>query len=69
MNDFESPTVNEITVFALGKLRVLLNQCTKDQQFFFNRMYGSIEAVPEGKINRVIRQCERTIKMNRKKGI
>ncbi len=44
----------------------LLNQCTENQQAFFNRMYGSRDTISKEKIDWAIQQCERTIKENKK---
>ena len=45
----------------------LYNKCTPEQQSVFNRMYVSIAAIPDGKIDWAIQQCERTIAENKNK--
>lgn len=45
-------------------LKDLLSQCTDAQVNFFNRMYKSIEEIPENKISWAMKQCERTININ-----
>ncbi|MFA5174745.1 MAG: hypothetical protein WC438_06185 [Candidatus Pacearchaeota archaeon] len=45
----------------------LLSQCKKEQVDFFNRMYKSVEEIPDEKIDRAIDQCKRTIDKNAKK--
>ena len=49
------------------QLHNLLDQCTKEQQAFFDRMYGSRDTIPEEKIDWAIQQCERTITKNETK--
>ena len=60
-----SKTLNEIKDFKKEKLIELLNQCTKKQQTFFDRMYGSRDTIPEEKIDWAIQQCEKTIENNK----
>ena len=48
-------------------LRELYNQCTDRQQSLFNRMYNSVDEVPEDRLNWAIKQCENTIKNNNTK--
>ena len=45
-------------------LRNLLSQCTNAQVNIFNRMYKSVEEIPEEKISWAFKQCERTINQN-----
>ena len=61
-----SETFDKIEAFKREKLIELLNQCTEKQQAFFDRMYGSRDTIPSGKINWAIEQCERTIANNKK---
>ncbi len=42
----------------------ILVQCTEEQKKFFNRMYGSIETIPEDKMKHAYSQCERTLLKN-----
>ena len=62
----KSPTLKSIEEFRLRALRELLNQCTKEQQAFFKRMYpyDSLEEMPLAKLEYGIEQCEATIKKN-----
>ena len=62
-----SKTLKEIENFKRQKLKELYNMCTIPQQKFFNKMYGSLDDVPEENINWAIQQCERTIEKNKKK--
>ncbi len=45
-------------------LKNLLLQCTEKQINIFNRMYKSVEEIPEEKISWAMKQCERTINKN-----
>ena len=45
-------------------LKGLLLQCTEKQINMFNRMYKSVEEIPEENISWVMKQCERTINKN-----
>ena len=45
----------------------LLSMVTQPQRDFFNRLYGSVENVPDEKIDNAIDQIERTIAKNDKK--
>ncbi len=60
MKDFDKKVEN----FKRGILRDLLIQCTEKQQFFFARLYKSVEEIPEARIPRAIQQVEATIKEN-----
>lgn len=48
------------------KLTNLYYQLTDGQKAFFNRMYKSIDEIPDEKIEWGIKQCERTLENNRK---
>lgn len=54
----------EITAFRNELLDKLYWQLTIEQQQFFNRMYGSLNSIPEEKKNWAIQQCKRTIAKN-----
>ena len=56
-----SPTLKHINDYRKDQLRKLLSQCTSEQQAFFDRMYVSIDVIPDEKIDWAIKQCERTI--------
>ena len=60
---------NRLEEIGREKLRELLAQCTEEQVALFNRMYRSVDAIPLGKINWAIRQCERTIEKNKDGGM
>lgn len=60
-----SESLKRIKKFKKKILRELYDQCTEGQQDLFNRMYGSIQVIPEEKVELAILQCERTIKKNR----
>jgi len=47
----------------------LYNQCTPEQQNLFNRMYVSIDKIPDKKIDWAIQQCENTVAKNKIKGM
>jgi len=61
-----SKTLDDIKIYRHDMLRNLLSQCTESQINLFNRMYGSIDTIPDEKINWAIQQCERTIEKNNK---
>jgi hypothetical protein len=44
------------------KLKELLAQCTNKQVNLFNRMYGSVDAIPKDKLDWAIIQCLNTLK-------
>lgn len=54
----------EMDDFARQQLQKLYDQCTPEQQAFFNRMYKSVQEIPLNKINWAAQQCERTIAKN-----
>ena len=49
------------------ELRKVLNQCYPDQIKLFNRMYGSIDKIPESKMDWAYQQCTRTLEKNKSK--
>ncbi|KKL61132.1 hypothetical protein LCGC14_2198350 [marine sediment metagenome] len=51
--------------FKREMIRERLEQCTEGQVDMFNRMYGSIEAVPESKMRHAYFQCVETIEGNK----
>lgn len=55
----------QTTEFKREKIRELLNQCTEAQIGMFNRMYGSIDTIPNEKMDRAYDQCLRTIEKNK----
>ena len=63
-----SKTLDDIAAhnaaYKKAQLHGLLDQCTKEQQAFFDRMYGSRDTIPDEKIDWAIQQCERTIAKN-----
>lgn len=60
MNEFDNKTKE----YKRELIRDILVQCTEKQQEFFNRMYGSIETIPEDKMRHAYSQCERTLLKN-----
>jgi len=62
-----SEALDDIKDYRKTVLTELLGQCTPKQQDLFNRMYGSLEAIPEEKIDWAIQQCERTVEKNNTK--
>jgi hypothetical protein len=48
-------------------LREALEQCTEAQRAFFNRMYVSIDEIPDEKMDWAYEQCLRTIEQNKAK--
>lgn len=60
----KSPGVKRLRKNKSDFLKELLCQCTEKQKLLFNRMYGSVDTVPEEKIEWAIVQCENTIKEN-----
>jgi hypothetical protein len=61
-----SETLEKLKRQRRSALRDLLYQCTEDQIALFNRMYISVEMIPDEKIDWAIQQCERTIAKNNK---
>ena len=61
-----SETLDRIAKFKHDELRKLLSQCLAGEIELFNRMYGSIDDIPEEKINWAIEQCERAIDRRKK---
>lgn len=61
MSDFDK----KVEQFKRDELRKLYLQCTKKQQKFFNRLWKSIDEIPEDKIHIGISQLERTIEINK----
>lgn len=59
-----SEALTKIEEYRKQILVELYNKCTKEQQELFNRMYVSVDDIPESKINWAIQQCERTILKN-----
>lgn len=53
--------------FRRQTLADLYNQLTPAQQNLFNRMYVSIDEIPDNKINWAIQQCAKTIDKNKNK--
>ena len=56
-NEFDE----KVKEFKRDLVRGLLNQCTEKQKAFFNRMYKSIENIPEEKMRNAYDQCRRTL--------
>jgi hypothetical protein len=51
--------------FKKELIRELLSRCTNEQVDFFNRMYGSIDDIPEEKMRHAYSQCKTTVHKNR----
>ena len=58
---------DKFTEIKREELRKVLEQCSPEQIKLFNRMYGSIEKIPESKMDWAYQQCERTLAKNKKK--
>ena len=59
---------SKIDNFTRAEILKLLNQCTKEQQNLFNRIYPEgISKIKSEKLNNAIRLCERTIVKNKEK--
>ena len=58
-------TLDRIMAFKKAQLHRLLDQCTKEQEAKFDRMYGSRDTIPEDRVDWAIHQCERTVEMNK----
>jgi hypothetical protein len=63
----KSEALKRIDDFRRQTLIDLYNRCTQEQQNLFNRMYVSVETIPDEKIDWAIQQCERTIAENEAK--
>lgn len=58
---------NKIKTLKYKEMKKLYKKCNKSQQTLFNRMYISIDEIPESKIDWAIVQLERTIDENKRK--
>jgi hypothetical protein len=47
--------------FKREQLRELLKQCTEEEVAIFNRIYKSVEEIPESKMDDVYQQCLNSI--------
>ena len=56
----------KVEEFKRNELRKLYVQLTEKQQKFFNRLWGSVDKIPEDKIHIGVSQCEKTIVKNNK---
>lgn len=57
----------QVADYKRNMLRELLDQCTEKQIDFFNRMYGSVDLIPEDKMKRAYEQCKDTLIKNKKR--
>jgi hypothetical protein len=64
-----SDALKKIEDFRKRALIDLYDQCIPEQQNMFNRMYGSIDTIPNEKIDWAIQQCERTIAKNKTRSL
>jgi hypothetical protein len=62
-----SDGLDRIDKFKRNLLKELLSKCTEPQINLFNRMYKSIEEIPDENIPWAIQQIERTIIKNEAK--
>jgi hypothetical protein len=60
----KSKALARVTEFKRQMMRDFLAQCTEAQVDLFNRMYGSVDKIPEDKMDWAIQQCERTVAKN-----
>jgi len=67
MSVTKSESLAQIEDYRRQILKDLYVQCNEAQQSLFNRMYGSVEIIPDEKIDWAIQQCERTIAKNQAK--
>ena len=58
-------TLDRIAAFKKAQLHGLLDQCTKEQEAKFDRMYGSRDTISEDRVDWAIHQCKRTVEMNK----
>ncbi len=68
-NEFDTKTKEMKDNFIGSKrnlIRDLLNQCTEGQRELFNRMYQSIEELPEEKMRWAYHQVKSTVEKNNK---
>jgi len=56
-----SRALKEIENYKRNKMRDMLSQCSKDQIDIFNRMYTSVDDIPESKMDWAFQQIERTL--------
>jgi len=55
----------KVLEFKRGLVEELLDQCTKDQKEFFNRLYGGIDKLKEDSMSTAYDQCKRTLEKNK----
>ena len=60
----KSKALARVIEFKRQMMRDFLAQCTGAQVDLFNRMYGSVDKIPENKMDWAIQQCERTVEKN-----
>jgi hypothetical protein len=53
----------DVVEFLRDKIRNGLSQCTPEQRALFNKMYKSVEEVPDDLLEWALSQVERTIKL------
>ena len=66
MNDITKKFDSTVAEVKREMIRELLGQCTEDQVGIFNRIYGSIDVIPESKMRNAYVKCARTIEKNQK---
>lgn len=59
--------LHKVIEFKRDIIKDFLAQCTKEQVNLFNRLYGSVDTIPENKMDWAIEQCERTVENNKTK--
>jgi len=59
-----SKSLDKIKNYKKLILTNLYNDCTVSQQDKFNRIYGSLDSIPDEKIEHAIFLCEKTIEEN-----
>lgn len=50
--------------YKRNKIRALLKKCKPEQREIFNRMYESVDVIPEEKMNWAIKQIVSTLNKN-----
>ena len=63
----KSNILEHLKDYKLFLLKILLSTCSEKEISLFNKMYGSVDIIPDDKIDWAIQQCENTIVKNKLK--
>lgn len=63
MENYRSVFKSKVFELKRKLIKEYLDQCTPDQITLFNRMYGSLDKIPEDKTEHAYCQCRRTVEV------